>query len=387
MFDSATYAARRMSLMRLVGSGCILLPGNDLIGMNYRANTFDFRQDGSFLYFTGLDTPGLCLWLDCESGEEVLFGPELGMEHTIWSGAVPSLSEMATLSGIAGCKAVNGLATVAQQALGQGRSVHYPPPYQGDTTLLLSDVLDVVPQAVKAGFSRILVHGIVELRSVKSEAEVAQIRKAIALSAEMYSLLMAACVPGSKEMELYGRSQGLIRAQGSREAFPTILSRRGEVLHNHSHDQTLADGDLLLVDSGVVSAGYASDITRTLPVGGRFTARQKDIYEIVLRALADGTAHVKPGMPFVDCHLAAAGKVARGLTELGLMRGDPDEAVASGAHALFSRMGWDTCSDLMSTIWKLWARISWTMTRSSGVPLSSACLACAWPAGFAPALS
>jgi Xaa-Pro aminopeptidase len=336
MFDSATYAARRTALMRLVGSGCILLPGNDLIGMNYRANTFDFRQDGSFLYFTGLDTPGLCLWLDCESGEELLFGPELGMEHTIWSGAVPLLSDLAALSGIAGCEAMSGLASAVQQARGQRRSVHYPPPYHGDTTLLLADLLGASPQEVKTGFSRVLVQGIVELRSVKSEAEVAQIREAIALSAVMYSHLMAACAPGLSEMELYGRSQGLILARGSRAAFPMILSRRGEVLHNHSHDQILRDGDLLLVDSGVVSPlGYASDITRTLPVGGRFTTRQKEIYEIVLQALAVGTSGMAPGVPFVECHLAAAKVVARGLSDLGLMRGDPAEAVASGAHALF----------------------------------------------------
>ena len=336
MFDFSVYKARRAALISLVNSGCILLIGNDLIGMNYPANTFDFRQDGSFLYFTGLNTPGLCLWLDCESGEEILFGPVLGLEHTIWSGAVPSLSELASLSGITGCEALNGLASAVQQARGQSRSVHYPPPYHGDTTLLLADLLGASPQGAKTGFSRVLVHGIVELRSVKSEAEVAQIREAIALSAVMYSHLMAACVPGLSEMELYGHSQGLILARGSRVAFPMILSRRGEVLHNHSHEQILRDGDLLLVDSGVVSPlGYASDITRTLPVSGGFTARQKDVYEIVLRALAEGTSRMAPGVPFAECHLAAAEVVARGLSDLGLMRGDPAAAVASGAHALF----------------------------------------------------
>ena len=137
-------------------------------------------------------------------------------------------------------------------------------------------------------------------------------------------------------MELYGRMQGFILGRDSREAFPMILSRRGEVLHNHGHDQILGEGDLLLVDSGVVSPlGYASDITRTLPVGGRFTQRQQDVYDIVLAALVEGTGRMAPGVPFVDCHFAAAGAVARGLTELGLMRGDPTEAVAQGAHALF----------------------------------------------------
>lgn len=336
MFDSPVYKARRAALTRLVKSGCILLPGNDLIGMNYRANTFAFRQDGSFLYFTGLDRPGHCLWLDCESGEEILFGPEPGMEHTIWSGAVPSLAELADFCGIKASKPIHGLADTVQLARRLGRSIHYAPTYQGDTVLLLCGVLGIPPQELEAGFSRALVQGIVELRSVKSASEVAQIREAVALSAEVYGSLMESCVPGAREMELYGRLQGLILAHGSREAFPMILSRRGEVLHNHTHDQTLRDGDLLLVDSGVVSPlGYASDITRTLPVGGRFTTRQKDIYGIVLDALAVGTSCMAPGVPFVECHLAAARVVARGLTDLGLMRGDPLDAVDCGAHALF----------------------------------------------------
>ncbi|MDP3430199.1 MAG: aminopeptidase P N-terminal domain-containing protein, partial [Desulfomicrobium sp.] len=151
MFDSATYAARRAELMRLVGSGCILLPGNDLVGMNYRANTFPFRQDGSFMYFTGLDRPGLCLWLDCESGRETLFGPELGLEHTIWSGAVPSLAELATRCGIDACGTMRELEDAVRQA--RGRTIHYPPAYQADATLLLSRLLSTATHEADAGFS------------------------------------------------------------------------------------------------------------------------------------------------------------------------------------------------------------------------------------------
>ena len=334
MFDASTYAARRAELARLVGGGCILLPANDLVGMNYRANTFPFRQDGTFLYFTGLDVPGLCLWLDCESGRETLFGSDPGLEHTIWSGPAPCLAELAGLSGIGASGSMRELEDAVNQA--RGRVVHYLPPYQGDASLLLSRLLAVAPQTIEAGHSAALIRAIVELRSVKSADEVSQIRRAVALSAEMYAAVLDVCRAGVTEMELYGRMQGFILGRGSREAFPMILSRRGEVLHNHSHDQTLAGGDLLLVDSGVVSPlGYASDITRTLPVSGGFAPRQRDIYEIVLAALAAGTARMAPGVPFVDCHLAAARAVAKGLTDLGLMRGDPAEAVAQGAHALF----------------------------------------------------
>jgi Xaa-Pro aminopeptidase len=336
MFEASLYAARRRALMRSVRTGCILLPGNDLVGMNYHANAFAFRQDGSFLYFAGLNEPGHCLWLDCESGEEMLCGPSLGLEHTIWSGAALSLPELAARAGIERVGTNEALAEACHDAQRQGRTVHYLPPYQGDGVLRLCRLLGAAPAGVGAGASQTLIRAVVELRSVKSGEEVDEIRLAIALSAKMYAELMAACKPGAAEIELYGRLQGLMLSSGSREAFPMILSRRGEVLHNHSHDQILADGDLLLVDSGVVSPlGYASDITRTLPVGGRFTSRQQDIYEIVLAALAEGTGRMAPGVPFVDCHLAAAMAVARGLTDLGLMRGDPAEAVAQGAHALF----------------------------------------------------
>jgi Xaa-Pro aminopeptidase len=322
--------------MRSVESGCVLLPGNDLAGMNYRANTYPFRQDGSFLYFTGLNEPGLCRWLDCESGDERLFGFEPGLMHTIWSGQAPGLAELAHRAGILRHGRMEELADLCRKVRGRGRVVHYLPPYRGDGIVLLERLFGISGSDVEAGSSSALIEAVVALRSVKGEAEVAEIRRAVALSCELYAELLGSCRPGAAEMDLYARLQGLILARGSREAFPTILTRRGEVLHNHSHDQILREGDLLLVDSGVCSPlGYASDITRTLPVGGRFSARQRDVYEIVLRAMEAGMACMAPGVPFLDCHLAAARAVAEGLEGLGLLRGDLDEAVAAGAHALF----------------------------------------------------
>ncbi len=336
MFEAQVYVDRRAALRDRVGSGCILIPGNDLVGMNYRDNTYPFCQDGSFLYFAGLDEPGLCLWVDCDSGAETLFGPILGLTDAIWSGATASLQEMAASSGIANAVAMAGLARTCRLALGQGRPVHYPPAYRGDGILLLSRFLGVSPGEIRANPSRDLVEAMVAQRSVKSTAEVAEIRRAVALSAETYDLLMSLCQPGSTESELHGRLQGHILARGSRAAFPMILTRRGDVLHNHRRDQVLEDGDLLLVDSGLLSPrGYASDITRTLPVGKGFTVRQKEIYSIVLAAQSAGVAGIAPDVPFVDCHRAAAVAVATGLKDLGLMRGDPAEAVAAGAHALF----------------------------------------------------
>ena len=340
VFEASLYAARRAALMRSVGFGCVLLPGNDLIGMNYRANEYPFRQDGSFSYFCGLDVPGLCLWLDCESGEETLFGTEPGIMHTIWSGPAPSLGTLAASSGIALHGGMERLERRCRDAVDGGRDVHYLPPYQGDGVLRLGRLLGRIPCEIETGFSQALVKAVVGLRSVKDEAEVEEIRRAVAVSADMYDDLMACCRLGSRETELYGRLQGLILSRGSREAFPMILSRRGEVLHNHTRDQVLARGDLLLVDSGVCSPrGYASDITRTLPVGGTFSPRQRDIYEVVLRAQAVGIACMAPGISFLDCHLAAARIMVEGLSALGLMRGSVDVAVAAGAHALFCPHG------------------------------------------------
>jgi len=336
MFDAAVYSNRRAVLCSRVGSGCILVPGNDLVGMNYRDNPYAFRQDGTFVYCTGMDVPGLCLWLDCDSGEEVLFGADPGLMHTVWSGPTPSLAELAICGGIARTGSMEELARTCQAVLAQGRVLHYPPPYRGDGTLLLSRLTGRHPDQIHAGSSQALIKAVVALRSVKSSAEVDEIRRAVDLSAETYELLLDACSPDVAEMELCGRVVGHILARGGREAFPTILTCRGEVLHNHCHDQVLRGGDLLLVDSGVLSPlGYASDITRTLPVAGRFTTRQREIYEIVLAAQAAGLAGIAPGQAFVDCHQAAALAVATGLTELGFMRGDPVEAVAVGAHALF----------------------------------------------------
>ncbi len=336
MFDASLFAARRSALARRIASGCILLPGNDLVGMNYRANEYPFRQDGSFMYFCGLDTPGLCLWIDCDSGEERLFGTEPGIMDTVWSGPAPGLSELAERAGIVGHGDMEMLAELCRDAGAAGRRVHYLPPYRGNGVLLLSGLLVMAVDKVEAGVSRSLIDAVVELRSVKGPEEVAEIRQAVDLSAGMYRELMSGCRPGAREAELYGRMQGWMYSRGSREAFPMILSKRGEVLHNHSRNQILEDGDLLLVDSGVCSpGGYASDITRTLPVSGAFSSRQRDIYEIVLHAQAAAIGCMAPGVPFLECHLAAARVVVEGLGALGLMRGDPAVAVAAGAHALF----------------------------------------------------
>lgn len=336
MFAPSTYVARRHNLASSIGSGLIVLPGNSLLGMNYQANTYPFRQDGSFLYFAGLNIPDLLLLLDCDSGQTCLFGPALGLEHEIWSGPAPSLDTLAAQAGLDCAKPLDQAQAHCAAAQNQGRPIHYLPTYQGEQTLRLAHLLGRSPEQIEHGTSLELIQSVVALRSIKSAEEVAEIRLAIALSAQLYDELLQCCRPGLSEVELYAHLQGLILAQGAHEAFPTILTRRGAVLHNHSRDQILAQGDLLLVDSGVCSKlGYASDITRTLPVSGQFSTQQREIYTLVLNAQTAALGQMAPGVPFVDCHLAAAKTMVQGLIAVGLMHGDPDEAVAAGAHALF----------------------------------------------------
>lgn len=336
MFEAGVYRHRREQLARAMGSGLVLLPGNGLIGMNYMANAYPFRQDGSFLYFCGLDVPDLWLALDIDTGNHWLCGQAASMNDIIWSGLTPGLDELAACSGLDRVCSQSFLAELVQTAGDSGRPVHYLPQYQAEGMLRLAAVLKVGPEMVRDGWSKDLIRAVVALRSVKSAPEVDEIRQAIALSEQVYDMIFEHCRPGLTEMELYGQMRGLVASAGSREAFPTILTRRGQILHNHDHLGRLQAGDLLLVDSGVCSpCGYASDITRTVPVSGYFSAGQQDIYEIVLAAMGAAMELIKPGAAFRDCHLAAALVLAQGLTDLGLMRGDPAEAVAAGAHALF----------------------------------------------------
>lgn len=336
MFAKEIYKDRRVQLMNTVGRGIIVLVGNDLVGMNYKDNTYPFRQDSSFLYYGGINQPGFFLLLDCDTGEEFLAGPDQSLSDVIWSGSRPSLAQWAEKSGIILWGSPEQLAQKLSQAKAVNRPVHYLPPYRGEHVLHLVHMLGMQPADVASHASLPLIKAVVAMRSVKSSLEVEEIRQAIALSEQLYALLFKHCRPGISEQELYGRLQGFMLAQGSQEAFPMILTVQGQVLHNHCRSQVLAQGDLLLVDSGLCSkGGYVSDITRTLPVSGGFSSRQQNIYEIVLAAQAAGCAPIAPGVPFVECHLAAAKVMVQGLIALGLMTGNPEDAIQEGAHALF----------------------------------------------------
>lgn len=333
--DAMTYRDRRAALRGAVPEGAILLPGSALVPKNYRDNTYPFRQDSHFLYYLGVRQPDLLAVL-FPDGSEVLYGPPEDPDDLVWHGPHPHLEDHAESAGIAATGDVGELAAVLRELVAKGVRVHYLPPYREDRTLQLARLLGMAVDAVPHGVSKPLMRAVVAQRNRKSDAEVAEIEDALAVSREMYREAMAAIRPGATEAEVAGALQSAALAHDRQVSFNPIVSIRGEVLHNTSYANTMGDGDLLLIDSGTESPlGYASDITRTFPVGGRFEPRQRQIYEVVLAAQMAVIEAASPARTNRDLHLIAARTIAAGLKEVGLMQGDVDEAVAAGAHALF----------------------------------------------------
>ncbi len=336
MFPAKTFTHRRAGLSLSMKKGLVLLPGNSEAARNYRANPFHFRQDSSFLYFTGLSEPDLWLLMDLEGGTTTLFGEECTLDDQIWMGPKPSLAEKAASAGIEKSLPIADLAGLLSDASGKGCPIHFLPPYRGETIMKLAELLGRPISEIRAGASPDLIRTVVRYRSVKGPEEIEEIERALDISHHMYARLLSVIRPGVGERELAGLIEGIAFSRGNGTSFPTILSVRGEVLHNHDRDGTLTGGQLLLVDSGAETvAGYASDITRTIPVSPRFSPSQRVVYQAVLNAQEKAIGMIRPGIPFRDVHLGACRSLVQDLLTLGIMKGDADSAVESGAHALF----------------------------------------------------
>lgn len=336
MFNKLTYIERRKRLIDQLEGGVVLLPGNEESPMNYPDNTYRFRQDSSFLYFFGLDGPNLCGLIDVDEGTSTVFAEELTIEDVIWSGPQPSLRERCETVGVEETAATARLGQYLAEATGQGRDVHYLPPYRAEKVMQLADLLWINSADVREGFSVPLIQAVVEQRSKKTPEEITEIEKAVDICHEMHTTAMRLVAPGKREQEIAGVIEGIAVGRGGRLSFPTIFSVHGETLHNHHHENVMQEGDIAICDAGAESPmHYAGDITRTLPIGGTFTPRQRDIYELVLAAHDRAVEAMKPGVLFRDVHRLAAEILTGGLVELGLMKGDLGEAVQAGAHALF----------------------------------------------------
>lgn len=337
MFKPETYSNRRDALRKEVKSGIILFPGNTEASYNYPANTYHFRQDSTFSYFFGINQPDLAGIIDLDNGKDILFGNDADMDDIIWMGPQPSIAERGRRAGIINSEPLSGFEQHVNEALSGNRTIHFLPPYRAETKILLSDMLGITVTGLKAAASAELIRGVVKLRCIKSEEEVQEIEKMVDVAYLMHTTAMKMAHPGIVEQEIAGTVEGIALANAGPVSFPVILSMDGQTLHNHYHGNTLTEGRMLVVDTGCESVEtlYASDITRTVPVGGKFSQRQKEIYEIVLRANTEAIKAIRPGVPYREIHLLAAGIIARGLKELGLMKGDVEEAVKQGAHAMF----------------------------------------------------
>ena len=336
MFKPETYIQRRKLLKKEVGSGLLLFLGNEESPMNYRDNTYHFRQDSSFLYFFGLDSPGLAAIVDIDENRDVLFGDDIGIEDIIWMGHLPRMKDRAREVGVRHTAARAAFGDTVRKALTAGRSVHFLPPSRTDNALVLSGLLGIPVKKIKAKASLEFIKAVVDQRLYKSKEEVREIEGAVETSQAMFLAAMKLAKPGRYEHEISGAMEGIALSRGMRLAFPPIVTINGQTLHNHSHGNMLVKGRLLVADVGAEAASsYASDITRTIPVGGRFNRRQRDVYEIVLAGQETAIKAMKPGVMFKEIHLGTARVMAAGLKDLGLMKGDIEAAVAAGAHALF----------------------------------------------------
>jgi Xaa-Pro aminopeptidase len=340
MFKTEIYKNRRKRLVGLMKSGIGLFPGNNEVAMNYAANPYHFRQDSVFLYFFGLSLQGLTGVIDFDSGKEFLFGSDTDIDDVIWMGPQPTIKELALQVGIVNTAPMSKLEDFIKESVSTGRKIHFLPPYHGETKMMLGSLLKENPCQMKTLASTDLIKSVIEMRSIKDAGEVEEIEKAVAVAYDMHVMAMKMCKQGEAEHNIFGIVEGIAWSKGNGPSFPIILSINGQTLHNHSHGNLLKEGRMMVVDCGAESAlNYASDITRTTPVGGKFNTRQKEIYEVVLKANTEAIKAARPGMSNKDLHLMACRIIAAGMKELGLMKGDVDEAVYEGAHALFMPHG------------------------------------------------
>ncbi len=349
MFPKETYRARRSALRTLLGAsggsyggpdsgsdGLVFLPGNGDSPRNYRDNAYPFRQDSTFLYLFGLSVQGLDALVDLASGEATLYGDDARMDDIIWTGPLPTMAEMSDMAGAERSASAALLARDLAAARAAGRTVHFLPPYSDAVRLRLSALLCLVPEELDRFASLPLIRAMIALREIKETAEIAELEKAAGVSVRMHSAALRGARAGMSEARVAALATEEALSGGGDLSFPIIATTHGEVLHNHGRAGTLKAGGTLLLDAGAESPeGYAGDLTTTFPIGPRFSDRQRDIYSLLLSVFTTATSLLAPGMLMREVHKAASKTLAEGLVSLGIMKGDPVEAVEQGAHALF----------------------------------------------------
>lgn len=340
MFSKETYIKRRQELKQKVGSGILLFLGNEETGMSYRDNLYSFRQDSSFLYYFGVDAASLHAIIDVDNDEEIIFGDELTIDDIVWTGPKEALVDKAAKVGIQVVKPNSAISGYLKSIQGKKQQIHFLPPYRGEHSLKLLDWLNISPNEAAQNASVTLIKAIVSMRSYKSAEEIAEIEKAVDTSVDMHLEFMRITRPGMTEKQVAGQLQSIAIGQGGDISYPIILTVNGEILHTHTRDLVMQDGQMSLCDAGAETAmHYCGDLTRTIPTGKRFTTIQKEMYEIVLNAQVSAVAACKPGILFKDVHALASTKLLEGLKSVGIIKGDAAEAFANDVHTLFFQCG------------------------------------------------
>ncbi|NCD69842.1 aminopeptidase P family protein [Mucilaginibacter agri] len=341
LFDKQVYTNRRNILKNTIGAdGIILLLGNEDSSMSYKDNCYPFRQDSSFLYYFGLDTPSIAAIIDTETGEEVIFGNELTIDDIVWTGTLPSVSEMAAMVGVAKTSPTDQIIHYVHKAQASGRRVHILPPYRPENKVKLASWLNISLNDVAEHVSLKLIKAVIAQRVIKSALEIEEMEKAVSISVDMQLAVIKNTAPSIKEYHLVAKALEVAQAANGRLGYPAIITTHGQTLHTHYYGNTLQEGRMVLSDIGAENnMHYGGDLTRTFPVGRSFTSRQKELYEVVLTAMDHAISMLKPGVRYKDIHLSACQKLAEGLVQVNLMKGDPAEIVAAGAHAMFFQCG------------------------------------------------
>lgn len=337
MFDTATYIRRRNELKKLVKEGIIILFGNNESPANFPNNGYyPFRQDSSFLYYFGLQRDGLVGIIDIDNDKDILVGNDIDIEDIVWYGSVESMTEMMQRCGAQETLPMKALKTICNEALSKHRKIHFLPPYRHDIKIQVFDLLGVHPIQQKEAASMELIKAVVKMRSAKEQQEIEELERAAVIGYKMHTTAMRLTKPGVTEKFVSGQVDGIAHSYGAMVSFPTIYTQHGEILHGAPSMNKLEEGRLVLCDAGGETLNnYCSDNTRTMPVNGKFTQRQLEIYSIV-EACHDYTLELaKPGVKYADVHFAICRLMFDRLKQLGLAKGNTEEAVRAGAHAMF----------------------------------------------------
>jgi Xaa-Pro aminopeptidase len=338
MFTKETYINRREQLKKTVASGILLFLGNDECGMNYADNTYPFRQDSTFLYFFGLSYAGLSAIIDIDNDKEIIFGDELTIDDIVWMGTQPTLKEKSERVGVLCTQSSKSIESYLKNAQSKEQQIHFLPTYRPEHKLKLKDWLGYMPAAQEASVP--FIRAVVNQRNYKSAEEIVEIEKACNTTADMHIKAMQILRPGMKESQIAGALADVALSAGGNLSFPTIATINGQTLHNHYHGNIVKSGDMLLLDAGAETAmGYAGDMSSTIPVDKKFTSRQKDVYDIQVASHLAAVEALRPGIPFKDVYELSSKVIVEGMKSLGLMKGNADDVVREGAHAMFFQCG------------------------------------------------